>query len=164
VGLCSVLAARHAGAERILLVSTHEARHHIATRFGATDIVRSRGQDAIDRVRELTDGTGAHIAVECVGKPAALHSAIGACRDGGTISLLGGPDTALDNTTCFLRNLTLTGGLAPARTYLPALLAKVLSTELDPSPVFDHEVPLTAIDTGYQTMRDRRATKVLVRP
>ncbi|WP_216900006.1 zinc-binding dehydrogenase [Nocardia alni] len=164
VGLCSVLAARHAGAERILLVSTHESRHPIATRFGATDIVAARGRQAIDRIRELTDDSGVDIAMECVGEPVALQTATEVCSDGGTLGLLGGPHFGIDTAACFLRNLTLTGGLAPVRRYIPSLLDKVLAGDLDASPVFDHTVTLADIDTGYQAMRDRRATKVLVRP
>jgi alcohol dehydrogenase len=56
VGLCGVLAARRLGAERTVAVGHHEDRLELATRFGATETVVERGEAAVDRVVELTDG------------------------------------------------------------------------------------------------------------
>src|SRR3954468_20624175 len=65
VGLCGVLSARQIGAERIIAMSRHESRQKLATDFGATDIVPERGDDAVARIRELTDGVGADAVLEC---------------------------------------------------------------------------------------------------
>jgi threonine dehydrogenase-like Zn-dependent dehydrogenase len=64
----------------------------------------------------------------------------------------------------FERNLTLSGGLAPARAYLPDLLADVLAGSLDPGPVFDLELPLAQAAEGYLAMAERTAVKVLLTP
>jgi len=56
VGLCAVLAARRLGAEQIVILGHHPERIAIAEEFGATDVVRERGDEAVERVRELTDG------------------------------------------------------------------------------------------------------------
>src|SRR5437016_8657657 len=58
VGLCGVIAARRLGAERIVILGRHPARIAIAKEFGATDVVSERGEDAVEHVRELTDGSG----------------------------------------------------------------------------------------------------------
>jgi len=163
VGLCTVLAAHAAGAGRVILLGRHDRRIAVGAGFGATDVVRSRGPQAVQDVLDLTGGAGVDVAVECVGEADALTTALGVCRDGGTLSLVGGPHGALDQMACFLRNLTITGGLAPARTYLDDLLGEVLTGRLDPAPVFDLTVPLTDITAGYEAMRTRTATKVLVR-
>ncbi|WP_231386792.1 hypothetical protein [Nocardia sp. BMG111209] len=65
---------------------------------------------------------------------------------------------------CFLRNITVSGGLTPARRYLPTLLAEIVAGRLDPGPVFEATVPLAEADRGYRLMADRRAAKVLIRP
>jgi threonine dehydrogenase-like Zn-dependent dehydrogenase len=52
--------------------------------------------------------------------------------------------------------------VAPARKYLPELLADVLAGSLDPSPVFDQRVGLDGVPDGYAAMNDRSALKVLV--
>src|SRR5512132_1721712 len=67
VGLCGVIAARRLGAEQIIMLGRHPARTALGQEFGATDVVSERGEGAVDRVRELTGGLGAHSVLECVG-------------------------------------------------------------------------------------------------
>ena len=64
----------------------------------------------------------------------------------------------------FLRNVTLTGGVAPARAYIPELLPDVLKGRIQPGKVFDRTVSLDDVADGYTDMADRTALKVLVRP
>src|SRR5215472_1566377 len=59
VGLLAVLSAKQMGAERIIAMSRHNSRQKLAREFGATDIVEERGQGAIDRINEMTNGIGA---------------------------------------------------------------------------------------------------------
>ena len=67
VGLCGVLAARRLGAEQIILLGRDSDRVALGRDFGATDVVSERGEAAVERVRELTGGLGAHSVLECVG-------------------------------------------------------------------------------------------------
>src|SRR6266516_2739153 len=67
VGLCGVIAAKRLGAERIILLGSYPDRIALGVEFGATDVVSERGGEAVERVRELTDGLGAHSVLECVG-------------------------------------------------------------------------------------------------
>src|SRR5215211_3534872 len=67
VGLCAVIAAKRLGAEQIIIMGRHAERIALAREFGATDVVSARGEEAIEGVRELTDGEGAHAVLECVG-------------------------------------------------------------------------------------------------
>src|SRR5205807_808290 len=60
VGLCGVIAAKRLGAEQIIILGRHEDRIALAKEFGATDVVSERGEQAVERVRELTGGFGAH--------------------------------------------------------------------------------------------------------
>src|SRR5438094_3454242 len=67
VGLCGVIAAKRLGAEQIIILGRPEDRTALAREFGATDVVSDRGAEAVERVRELTGGYGAHSVLECVG-------------------------------------------------------------------------------------------------
>jgi hypothetical protein len=67
VGLLGVLAAKQLGAQRIIAMSRHEPRQKPALDFGATDIVTERGDDGAARIKDLTDGLGAHSVIEAVG-------------------------------------------------------------------------------------------------
>ena len=95
VGLCAVLAARRLGAERIISLGHHPDRLDIARRFGATDVVTERGDEAIERVRELTGGGAAHV-LECVGTAASFATAIGSARPGGVVGHVGVPAEPVD--------------------------------------------------------------------
>ena len=162
VGLCAVAASVRLGAERILAVGHHESRLELARTFGATDIVTERGEEAVDRVRELTAG-GSPKVLECVGTESSFNTAIHACRPGGVVSHVGVPALgSLDMLDVHMRNIALTGGVAPARAYIPELLTDVLVGRLDPSPVFDLAVGLEDVPAGYAAMDERRAVKVLV--
>src|SRR6266851_1882448 len=56
VGLLGVLSAKQMGAERIIAMSRHESRQKLAREFGATDIVTERGDEGVERIKELTKG------------------------------------------------------------------------------------------------------------
>src|SRR6516225_6051642 len=85
VGLLAVLAARQLGAERIIAMSRHEPRQKLALDFGATDIVAERGDDGVARIKDLTNGLGAHCVIEAVGTQESMMQAIGATRPGGHV-------------------------------------------------------------------------------
>ena len=59
--------------------------------------------------------------------------------------------------------MSLTGGRAPVRSYIPELMDDVLAGRLDPSAVMDVTIPLDEVPGGYAAMDERRAIKVLVR-
>jgi threonine dehydrogenase-like Zn-dependent dehydrogenase len=84
VGLCGVIAAKRLGAERIILLGNNPDRVALGQEFGATDVVRERGDDAVERVRELTQH-GAHSVLECVGLEQAVDTALAIARPGGAI-------------------------------------------------------------------------------
>lgn len=67
VGLLDVLSAKQMGADRIIAMSSHEPRQKLAREFGASDIVSQRGDEAVARIQQLTDGIGADSVLECVG-------------------------------------------------------------------------------------------------
>jgi threonine dehydrogenase-like Zn-dependent dehydrogenase len=162
VGLCGVLAAKRLGATRIILLGKHEKRIEIARRFGATDVVKSRDRLAIDEVQEMTKG-GAEAVLECVGTESSFSTAIGITRPGDAIGYVGVPHGSVKLAGMFLSNITLRGGVAPARAYIPELLADVLAGKIDPSPVLDLTVDLDGVSGGYAAMDERKAIKVMVR-
>jgi threonine dehydrogenase-like Zn-dependent dehydrogenase len=166
VGLCAVLAAKRLGAERIVLMSRHEDRQAVGRRFGATDIVAERGREGVERVKELTGGSGADAVLECVGMKESMEQAIHSARPGGRVGYVGvpagGPELPIG--TLFSRNVSVAGGVAPVRAYLEELLADVLDGSITPGDVFDLELPLEEIPEAYAAMDERRSIKTLVRP
>src|SRR5438876_2433515 len=82
VGLLAVLAARHLGAERIIAISRHEPRQKLALDFGAPALVAERGAEGVARIKDHTNGLGAHPVIEAVATQEAKMQAIGATRPG----------------------------------------------------------------------------------
>jgi threonine dehydrogenase-like Zn-dependent dehydrogenase len=166
VGLSAVLAAKRLGAEQIVLMGRHTDRTDLGREFGATDIVAERGDEGIARVRDLTGGDGTHTVLECVGTEQAIGTALRVVRDGGVVSRVGASQYAsvpMDFGT-LMRNITLTGGVAPARAYIEDLLPDVLDGRVDPGRVFDRTVGFDDVPDGYRAMADREALKVLIQP
>ncbi|MCX4616809.1 MULTISPECIES: alcohol dehydrogenase catalytic domain-containing protein [Streptomyces] len=166
VGLSAVLAAKRLGAEQIVLMGRHTARTDLGRDFGATDVVAERGEEGIARVRDLTGSRGAERVIEAVGTEQALQAAFGSVTDGGAISRLGVPQYELGpiGPAMIMRNITLTGGVSPARAYIEELLPDVLDGTLAPGRLFDRAVGLDEVPDGYRAMADREALKVLIRP
>lgn len=166
VGLCAALAARRLGAARIILMGRHKDRTDLGREFGATDVVAERGDEGIERIRELTGGQGTHAVLECVGTLAALQTALGIVRPGGVISRVGVPqyEDGPVGYALFRHNITLTGGPAPVRAYIEELMPDVLEGRVQPGRVFDRTVGLDGVPDGYRAMAAREALKVLVRP
>ncbi|MFF4345939.1 zinc-dependent alcohol dehydrogenase family protein [Streptomyces sp. NPDC001530] len=166
VGLSAVIAAKRLGAERIILMGRHTARTDLGREFGATDVVAARGEEGIAAVQELTGGDGTHAVLECVGTRDALDTAFAVTRPGGTVSRVGAPqyEEFTMGFGLFLKNVNLSGGVAPARAYIPELLPDVLSGTIEPGKVFDRTVGLDEVPEAYRAMNDREALKVLVRP
>ena len=166
VGLCGVIAAKRLGAEQIIIMGRHPDRIALAREFGATDVVSERGDQAIERVKELTGGFGAHAVLECVGHGASTATAIEIARPGGAVGRVGVPqeETIPDSQPAFYGNITVSGGPAPVRAYIEELLPDILEGRIEPGRVFDRTVGLDGVPDGYRAMNDRESIKVMVDP
>src|ERR671934_1124141 len=166
VGLCGVIAARRLGAEHIIILGRHPDRIAIAKEFGATDVVSERGDEAVERVRKLTDGLGAHCALECVGLEQSTVTALNSVRPGGAVGRVGVPqeDSIPEGEQTFFDNITLAGGPAPARAYIEELLPDVLEGRIEPGRVFDRVGTLDEVPDGYRAMNERETIKFMVEP
>ena len=181
VGLCGVIAAKMRGATRIIAMSRHEDRAALAREFGATDIVPERGQEAIDKVLEMTgaemlwipgirlcDGIAADYAesIKCLGSKQSFDTAIGLIRRGGVIGRVGLPhDVEISAEGTFYGNIGIKGGPAPVRHYDidGGLLDAVLKGEINPGRVFTAEYDLDHIQDAYEAMDQRKVIKALIR-
>jgi threonine dehydrogenase-like Zn-dependent dehydrogenase len=164
VGLCGVIAARRLGVKQIILLGRHADRIALAREFGATDIVSERGDEAVERVRELTDGFGVHSVLECVGLEQSMLTALSIARPGGAVGRVGVPqdESIPASRLTFYNNVTVSGGPAPVRAYIEELLPEVLEGRIEPGRVFDRVARLDEVPDGYRAMNEREAIKVMV--
>jgi threonine dehydrogenase-like Zn-dependent dehydrogenase len=166
VGLLAVLSARQLGAEQIILMGRHKDRTDLGVEFGATHVGAERGDEGIAKVREFTRGDGTHVVLEAVGHMPAYEQALGVIRPGGVISRVGVPqyeEAPVGFGSLFGRNITLTGGPAPARAYIERLMPDVLDGVVNPGKVFDRTVSLEETPAAYAAMDTRQSLKVLIK-
>jgi S-(hydroxymethyl)mycothiol dehydrogenase len=98
VGCAAIAGARLAGARRIIAVDIDDRKLKTALELGATDTVNSRETDPVEAIRELTDGNGADVVIEAIGRPETYEQAFYARDLAGTVVLVGvpTPDMRLD--------------------------------------------------------------------
>jgi threonine dehydrogenase-like Zn-dependent dehydrogenase len=164
VGLCGVIAAKRLGAEQIIILGRHPDRTALAEEFGATDVVSERGDEAVERMRELTGGYGVHSVLECVGLEQSMETAISIARPGGAVGRVGVPqdETMPASQPAFFDNVTVSGGPAPVRAYVEELLPDILEGRIEPGRVLDRVVRIDEVPEGYRAMNEREALKVMI--
>jgi alcohol dehydrogenase len=165
VGLSGILAAKLLQAGRVIVLgSTHKERQQLASQWGADEFISIRGQQAIDKLMQLTGGVGADAVLECVGTNEANQMAFAIARPGAVVGRVGVPhDVQMDARGIFFANVGTKGGPAPVRRYLPKLLDAVLEGRINPGEVFDFKSDLDHIQDAYQVMDQRKAIKSLIK-
>jgi threonine dehydrogenase-like Zn-dependent dehydrogenase len=165
VGLLGVLAAEQMGAERIILMSRHGDRQQLGREFGATDVVTERGAEGVARIKDMTNGLGAHSVIEAVGTQESMLQAIRATRPGGHVGFVGVTHgVEIPGEELFYAEVHLMGGPAPVRRFLPELIDLIWNRKINPGKVFDLTLPLEQVAEGYRAMDERRAIKSLLVP
>ncbi|MDT7630788.1 MAG: S-(hydroxymethyl)mycothiol dehydrogenase [Pseudonocardiales bacterium] len=91
VGNAAIAGARLAGATTIIAVDIDPRKLEWAKDFGATHTVNSREVDPVEAIQELTDGNGANVVVDAVGRPETFKQAFYARDLAGTAVLVGVP-------------------------------------------------------------------------
>jgi len=91
VGDAAILGARLAGARTIIGVDIDPRKLEWARQFGATHVINSRETDPVERIQELTDGNGADVVIEAIGRPETYMQAFYGRDLAGTVVLVGVP-------------------------------------------------------------------------
>jgi threonine dehydrogenase-like Zn-dependent dehydrogenase len=89
IGLCATLGAKLRGAGLIIAVDPIRERREMARTFGASIAIDPAAVDVVDTIKQLTDGRGADVAIEALGRQNTFEAALRSIRPGGTMSSLG---------------------------------------------------------------------------
>jgi len=119
IGLLVIQAMKKAGCSKIIAVDLDPDKLELALKLGATNSINARGEDVVSKVKELTSGRGADVAVEVVGATKTIQTAIESVRKGGSITLVGNlaPEIDLPLQSVVTRELTLNGSCASRGEY-----------------------------------------------
>ena len=91
VGDAAIAGAKLVGARTIIAVDTDNTKLDWAREFGATHTVNAREADVVEAIQELTDGFGADVVIDAVGRPETWKQAFYARDLAGTVVLVGVP-------------------------------------------------------------------------
>jgi threonine dehydrogenase-like Zn-dependent dehydrogenase len=165
VGLCAVQAARASGAAHVLAVDTVPERLDLAAAFGA-EAVHLTEQDPKAAVGAATEGRGVDVAIDAVGDPRALETAIRLTRACGSVQCIGvyAERAEVHMGLLWLKAITLRGGQANVIAHVDPVLAMLSAGVLDPSPLVTRHMPLDEAPEAYAVYDRREALKIILTP
>jgi threonine dehydrogenase-like Zn-dependent dehydrogenase len=194
VGQFTIQSAWMFGAGRVIAIDGVPERLAMARDKGKAEIIDNSKEKVRERLMEMTAGQGPDSCIDAVGteahvggsfdsvldrakeatmlgtdRPHVLREAIICCRKGGTLSVPGVYIGFLDKIpfgALMNKGLTVKTGQTHVQRYLPLLLAKIESGEIDPSFVITHTVKLEDAPKMYKTFRDKEdgCIKVVLKP
>nr|WP_246401409.1 alcohol dehydrogenase catalytic domain-containing protein [Jiangella mangrovi] len=162
IGLAAVVTARLFSPSHIVVVDPAPGRRAAAAAFGADVQLDPTADDVLGRVRDLTDGLGADVAVEAVGLPSTFESCVEQVRPGGhvaNVGVHGGPAT-LHLETAWIRDLTITTGLVDTAT-TPSLLRMLAAGRLALPGLVTHRFGIDEMQDAYDVFSRPSETGVL---
>jgi threonine dehydrogenase-like Zn-dependent dehydrogenase len=194
VGQFAIASAKMLGAERIIAIDRFRERLDMArTKAGATDTINYEESDVYDSLMDMTGGVGPDACIDAVGteahmpgalyaydrfkqalmletdRPLALRQAIMACRNGGTVSVIGVYGGFIDKFpmgSFMNRSLTMKTGQCHVHRYMKPLLERIQNGEIDPSFVITHQMSLNDAPNGYGMFvnKDDNCVKIVLKP
>ncbi len=163
VGLCAVMAARVAGAARVIAIDTVPERLEVARALGA-EPVHATEEDPRAAVKDATEGRGVDVAVDAVGNAAVLDLACRLARKAGTVSVVGvfSERIELHMGVVWIKNLKLVAGQANVIGHLDAVLSLMAAGRLDPTPLVTHHMKLADAQEAYDAYASHQALKIVL--
>lgn len=160
VGDAAIAGATLAGARLVIAVDLDDRKLELARRFGATNVVNAGNEDPVEAIRALTDGFGADVVIEAVGRPETYRQAFLARDHAGTLVQVGVPDPAmvveLPLIELFGRGGALKaswyGDCLPSRDF-PTLIDLYLKGRLDLDGFVSETIGLDGVEEAFDRMQ-----------
>jgi threonine dehydrogenase-like Zn-dependent dehydrogenase len=193
VGQFAIKSAYLLGAERVIAIDRFPYRLRMANEKAGAETINYEEVDVLDALKEMTGGRGPDACIDAVGmeahghglaytydrvkqaakmetdRPTALRQAIMACRNGGTVSIIGVYGGFVDKFpigSLMNRSLTVKTGQCHVQRYMRPLLDRIQNGELDPSFVITHQLRLDDAVHGYDIFKNKLedCEKVVLKP
>jgi threonine dehydrogenase-like Zn-dependent dehydrogenase len=194
VGQFAAASARMLGAERVIVIDRFPYRLERVRRYAGAETIDYEESDTLEALRDMTAGRGPDACIDAVGleahhptgpihaydrakqatrmeteRPHALREAILACRNGGTVAVIGVYGGLLDKFpmgSLMNRSLTLRGAQCHVQHYLRPLLERIREGDIDPGFVVSHHLPLDQAAEGYEMFKNKQdeCNKVVLTP
>jgi (R,R)-butanediol dehydrogenase/meso-butanediol dehydrogenase/diacetyl reductase len=167
IGLGTMQWVRSAGAGVVVVIEPNAQRRALALELGAHHAVEP-GQPADALVKELTNGLGADIVYECVGRPFAVQSAVDLARRGGSMCLIGLADenASIVPATWLIKEIAVTSALAYTNEEFDMAMGMIADGRFRTEPLHSSTIGLADLDAALADLASGTSTqtKVLVDP
>lgn len=169
IGLLHMLTAKKMGAEKIIVTDLVDERLQFAKELGADETINAGKEEAIGRVKELTDGYGADVVIEAIGQPGTWEQALKMVRKGGTVLEFGGcpPNTEIKVSTELLHygDVTVIGAFHTTPTHFKKALNLIASGTINVKPLITRKMPLEKIKEAFETLTtSKKDVKIAINP
>ncbi|MCX2948685.1 S-(hydroxymethyl)mycothiol dehydrogenase [Lentzea sp. NEAU-D7] len=169
VGDAAIAGARLAGARTIIAVDLDDTKLEWARRFGATHTINGREQDVVEAIRELTEGNGADVVIDAVGRPETFQQAFYA-RDHAGLAVLVGVPTPDMKLELPLIDVFSRGGAVKSSWYgdclpsrdFPMLIDLYLQGRLDLGAFVSETIGLGDVEKAFEDMHHGRVLRSVV--
>jgi S-(hydroxymethyl)mycothiol dehydrogenase len=170
VGVAAIAGSFLAGAGTIIAVDIDDKKLAAATRMGATHTVNSKEQDAVEAIRALTDGNGADVVIDAVGRPETWEQAFYARDLAGTVVLVGVPTPDMKVPEIALIDVFGRGGSLKSSWYgdclpsrdFPMLVDLYLQGRLDLDAFVSEEIGLGDVEAAFDKMHGGEVLRSVV--
>jgi S-(hydroxymethyl)glutathione dehydrogenase/alcohol dehydrogenase len=167
IGLSAIQGARISGANKIIAVDMVESKLELAQAMGATHVVDASKDDAVEAVRELSNG-GVHHAFEAVGMKQTAEQSFQMLRNGGQATVIGmipvGTKVEV-NGTDLLYEKKLTGsnmGSNQFRTDMPRFVDMYIDGRLKLDEMISNRISLEEINEGFDAMKSGSVARSVI--
>ncbi len=160
VGAAAIAGSALAGASRIIAVDIDDRKLELARKLGATDTVNSKDDDAVEAIQALTDGNGADVVIDAVGRPETWKQAFYARDLAGTVVLVGVPTPEMKIPEIPLIDVFGRGGSLKSSWYgdclpsrdFPMLVDLYQQGRLDLDAFVTEEIALDEVEAAFEKM------------
>lgn len=165
IGMSAVQVAKLCGA-KILAVDIVEEKLKLAHRLGADFTINAKEEDPLQRIKELTDGKGADLCLECIGLPITIEQAIKSVKKKGRSVLVGflTKKVSIGFNELILRESSVRGSRGLRKQNLIDLVGLLKEGKLDLKPLITHSYSLEEVNKGFDTLRKGLAIRILLKP
>jgi len=162
IGLAALLTSQFYTPANIIMIDQDDKRLAVAKTFGATQIINSSNENAVEKVMSLTNNKGVDVAIEAVGVPPTFELCQEIIAAGGRIANIGvhGKSVPLHLETLWSRNISITTRLVDTVS-TPMLFKTVQAGKLEPKKLISHHFKLDEIVKAYETFGNAAKEKVL---
>jgi L-iditol 2-dehydrogenase len=156
IGLLHLLTVRKMGVEKTIMIDLVDERLDFAKKIGADETINSRSENAVEKVRQLTNGYGADVVIEAIGLPATWEQALRLAQKGGTVLEFGGcpPGTQISVNTEQLHygETKLLGAFHTTPLHFRKALNLIASRTIDVRPLVTRTMKLADLKEAFEIL------------